>query len=98
MWDEIGLLTVSVIMLVTGLSWQMKSPTVLGGTALVLYLMILVGSIAYRPQVAIGVYMMGGAAVLFGTGVVASIYRDRLLEIPDRIANREGVFRIMNWR
>ena len=98
LWDEIGLLTVSVIMLVTGLSWQMKSPTVLGGTALSLYLMILVGSIAYRPQVEIGVYMMGGAAVLFGTGVVASIYRDRLLELPDRIANREGVFRIIDWR
>lgn len=98
LWDELALLTVSVFMLVTGLSWQMKSPTLLGGTALVLYLVILVGSIAYRPQVEIGVYMMGGAALLFGIGVLASVYRDRLLELPDRIAKREGVFRVISWR
>lgn len=98
MGDEIALLTISVVMLATGLIGQMKAPTLLGGSALVLYLMILIGSIVHRPQVAIGVYMMGGAALLFGAGVLASIYRDRLLEIPDRIANRQGIFRVMNWR
>jgi hypothetical protein len=98
MWDEIALLTISVMMLAAGLIGQMKAPTLLGGTALVLYLMILVGSIVHRPQVAIGVYMMGGAALLFAAGVLASIYRDRLLELPDRIARREGIFRVINWR
>ena len=98
LWDEIALLTVSVLMLVIGLVGQMKSPTLIGGTALSVYLMILVGSIAYRPQVEIGVYMMVGAGLIFGAGVLASVYRDRLLELPDRIANREGIFRIMNWR
>jgi hypothetical protein len=98
MWDEIALLTISVLMLAAGLVAQMKAPTLLGGAALVLYLMILIGSIVHRPQVAIGVYMMAGAALLFAAGVLASIYRDRLLELPERIARREGIFRVINWR
>ncbi len=70
MWDEIALLTISVLMLASGLIGQMKAPTLLGGSALVLYLMILIGSIVHRPQVAIGVYMMAGAALMFGAGVL----------------------------
>jgi hypothetical protein len=31
-------------------------------------------------------------------GVALSIYRDRLLALPDQIVNREGFFRIIDWR
>jgi hypothetical protein len=96
--DEIGLLSVTILMSVTGASWQIKSTTLCGGTALVLYLIVLIGSLAYHPQVEIGVYLAVGGAVVFGVGVALSIYRDRLLELPDRAAKREGVFRILNWR
>jgi hypothetical protein len=96
--DEIGLLTVTILLSVTGVAWQVKATTVLGGGALVLYLAVLVCSLAYHPQVAIGVYLAVGGAVVFGLGVALSIYRDKLLELPEAISKREGVFRILNWR
>jgi hypothetical protein len=97
-FDEMALLTVTILMLVTGLSWKIKATTLWGGAALTLYLIVLVASLAYRPQVAIGVYMAVGGAIVFAAGIVLSIYRDKLLEIPDRVAKRTGVFRILNWR
>ena len=96
--DEMALLTVTITMLVTGLSWKIKATTLWGGTALTLYLIVLIASLAYRPQVAIGVYMAVGGAIVFAIGIVLSIYRDKLLEIPEQVANRQGIFRILNWR
>jgi hypothetical protein len=97
-YDEIALLTLTIPMLVTGLSWKIKATTLWGGSALTIYLIVLVVSLAYRPEVAIGVYLAAGGAIVFAIGIVLSIYRDKLLEIPDHVANRTGVFRILNWR
>ena len=96
--DELALLTVSIVMLVTGYSWQVKSTTLIGGAVTTMYLLLLVTSLAYFPQVAIGVYLAVGGAALFGIGLALSIYREQLLQLPERIANREGVFRVMSWR
>ena len=40
---------------------------------------------------------IGGGAI-FGSGLVLAFYRDRLLALPDRIKQREGLFRVLNWR
>ena len=92
------MLTLTIPMLVTGLSWKIKATTLWGGSALTIYLIVLVVSLTYRPEVAIGVYLAAGSAIVFAIGIVLSIYRDKLLEIPDQVANRTGVFRILNWR
>ena len=68
------------------------------GGALVIYLAVLVCSLAYHPQVAIGVYLAAGGAIVFAIGVALSVYREKLLQLPERAARREGVFRILNWR
>jgi hypothetical protein len=96
--DEFALLTVTILMAVTGVAWQIKATTICGGGALVFYLIVLVASLAYHPQVAVGVYLAVGGAVLFAIGVALSIYRDKLLQLPDLVAQRKGVFRILNWR
>jgi hypothetical protein len=96
--DEMGLLTVTVAMLVTGYCWQVKSTTLLGGAGLTLYLILLIASVAYQPQVAVGVYLAVGGALLFSTGVVLSIYRDKLLALPARFASHQGIFSIIDWR
>lgn len=98
LWDELALLTVSTAMLVTGCGWRIKSTTILGGSALLAYLVILVASVAYRPEVAVGVYLLVGGAVIFAVGVLLSIYRERLMQLPDLIARRDGIFRIIGWR
>jgi hypothetical protein len=98
LWNELLLLTVTIAMAVTGAAWQIKWTTLWGGGALVLYLIVLVCSLAYTPQVEIGVYLAVGGAAVFAAGIALSVYRERLLELPERMANREGVFRILNWR
>ena len=85
-------------MIITGLSWKIKATTLWGGSALSLYLIVLIASVVYQPQVAIGIYIAVGGAIVFAIGVVLSIYREKLMEIPDQVANRAGVFRILNWR
>ena len=36
--------------------------------------------------------------LLFATGLFLSVYRDRLLALPDQIKRREGIFKILSWR
>jgi len=85
-------------MLVTGYSWQIKSTTFFGGISLTSYLIIVVVSLGWQQQVAAGVYLAVGGAVLFGLGIALSVYREKLLKLPQRIAEREGVFRVLDWR
>lgn len=96
--DELGLLVVSVLLLVTGYAWQLKSPAVIGGGTLGAYLLVVIGTLAYFPDVAIGVYLAVGGGLLFGVGLVLSIFRDRLAALPQKISNREGVFQVLSWR
>jgi hypothetical protein len=98
LWNEIALLTVTIVMLVTGLSWQIKASTLWGGVALVTYLVVLIVSLAYHPNTPVGVYLAVGGATVFALGIALSMYRERLMTLPDRVAKREGVFRILNWR
>jgi len=97
-YQEIALLTVTILMTVTGMAWQIRATTLLGGLALAIYLVVLVASLAYHPQVAVGVYLAVGGAIVFALGIALSIYREKLLELPDQIAKRQGIFRILNWR
>lgn len=96
--DELALLTVTILMLVSGCGWRIKSTTLTGGAHLGLYLVLLIGSLAYRPEVEIGVYLLAGGGLVFAAGVVLSIYRDRLLALPEKIAKREGLFQVIDWR
>ncbi len=96
--DELALVTVSILMLWTGVVWQLKAPTIIGGLVATVYLVVLVSSLAIFPEATVGVYLAVGGCLLFALGVSLSVYRDRLVELPTRIANRQGVFQIMNWR
>lgn len=96
--EELAIVILTIMMLVTGFSWKVKSTTLVGGGALFLYLLIIIGQLAYQPQVATGVYLAIGGGLVFLMGVCLSMYRDVLLQLPDRIARREGVFQIIGWR
>jgi hypothetical protein len=41
---------------------------------------------------------MIGGGLFFGIGLLLSVYRDRLLTLPERFKRREGVFRVLSWR
>ena len=98
MHDEMALTIFAVLMLVTGYAWQLKSPTIVGGGGLAVYLITLVGMLAYFPNVAMGGYLAAGGAGLFAAGVLLSVFRERLTELPRKISEREGWFQVLNWR
>ena len=98
--DEVGLITATVLLLVTGCSWQIKSTTFFGGSTLFLYLAIVLVALARQPELQLkgGVYLTIAGAVVFAIGIALSVYREKLLQLPDQVAKREGLFRILNWR
>ena len=97
-WDEIAIIVASLLLLTTGLGWQVKSTTLTGGGTLAAYLLMVIGVLAYRPNLAAGAYLAIGGALLFIVGILLSIYRERLMKLPESIANREGMFQILDWR
>jgi hypothetical protein len=96
--SELLIVTVSGLLLAAGLGWKTKATTFFGGGTLAIYLVVLLASIFYRPQVAVGAYLAIGGAVMFVVALLLSIYREKLLALPDRIAARQGVFQVIDWR
>jgi hypothetical protein len=97
--NEVGLLAVGVLLLATGFMFQIRSTTLTGAALTVLYLAALVLFIRVPDILSnAAVAMLIGGGVLFGIGLLLSIYRDRLLALPDKIKRREGVFRVLSWR
>jgi hypothetical protein len=97
-FEELMLIAVTLFMLVTGYSWHIKSTTFFGGLGLVLYLILVVISLGRQAQVATGVYLAVGGGLVFACGIALSVFREKLLSLPDEIAHRKGVFSMLNWR
>ncbi len=98
--DELALVFGSVALLGSGVLCRLKTTTLFGAVTLALYvLMVLIYMHRFlREQVLIGIYLTLGGVLLFGTGLALSVYRDRLLALPDKIKRREGLFRVFGWR
>ena len=96
--DELLLFIATVLLLVTGYGWQVKSTTFLGGTGLVIHLVMILISPSWREQGVVGIYLAVGGVLLFACGIALSVYRDKLLLLPEQIAKREGIFRVLSWR
>jgi hypothetical protein len=98
--DDLGLIMAGVVLFGTGILCRIKAPTLIGSVGMVLYLMVIVIDLHrhLEEQWIIGIYLTLGGVVLVGTALFLSIYRDRLLALPDKIRRREGVFRIFDWR
>jgi hypothetical protein len=97
--DELGLLAAGVLMLGTGFMLQLRSTTLVGAFLLVLYVLTLPMLIHHLDQLATSALLLAvGGAVVFGLGLLLSVYRDRLLTLPEKIKRREGIFRVLTWR
>jgi hypothetical protein len=96
--DEFGLATISTLMFVTGFICRLRATTLVGGSLLAVHLAMLLIFAGMRAQLAVGVYLSIGGGAIFAVGVLLSIYRDRLLALPQRIKHHEGVFSVLAWR
>lgn len=97
--NEVGMLAAGLLLLATGYVFQIRSTTLTGAVLSVLYLMTLVLYLRLPEKLqTTAVYLMIGGGLFFGTGLLLSLYRDRLLTLPDRIRRREGIYRVLSWR
>jgi hypothetical protein len=69
-----------------------------GAVLLGVYVVTLPIYLPWSQMSTAAIFMMVGGGVIFGAGIVLSVYRDALLALPDRIKRREGVFRVLSWR
>jgi hypothetical protein len=97
-YNEFGFLLAGVLLLTTGFLFQLKSTTIIGAFLTVLYLMTLLIRINWDRVDTVAVVLTAGGGGLFLLGLVLSVFRERLLTMPERIHRREGVFRVLNWR
>jgi hypothetical protein len=45
-----------------------------------------------------GVCLAVGGGLVFASGIALSVFREKLLALPDQIAHRKGVVSMLNWR
>ena len=89
--NELALFGVSLLMVLTGFSWRVKSTTFFGGgQTLVLYLIMIVVALGWSAKKTVGVYLAIGGIAVFAAGIGLSVYREKLLQLPERIAKRKG--------
>jgi hypothetical protein len=97
--NEVGMLIAGILLLASGFVLRLRSTTLTGASLMVIYLVTLILYINMLENVrTAAIWMCIGGGVIFGTGVLLSVYRDRLLTIPDRLKRREGVFQVLYWR
>ncbi len=97
-WNEFGFLFISVALLATGILFQLKSTTMVGSAMTALYFITLLLFIPWGRLNAVALAITIGGGTIFGFGLILAFFRDRLLALPERIKQREGVFRVFNWR
>jgi hypothetical protein len=97
--NELGMLIAGIVLLATGFMFQLRSTTLTGATLLAIYLvtMLLYINMLEDVQTA-AIWMTIGGGAIFCTGLLLSVYRDRLLTLPEQVKRREGVFRVLGWR
>jgi hypothetical protein len=97
--NEVGMLVVGLLLLGTGCVLRVKFTTLAGAvmTGLWLLSLVLYARLPERLQTT-AIYLMIGGGAFFGTGLLLSVYRDRLLTLPERFRRRAGVFRVLTWR
>lgn len=96
--NEAGFLFVSILLLGSGLVFQLKSTTLVGSLSTALYFITLAMFIPFGRLNTVATLITVGGGVIFGTGLILAFFRDRLLALPARIKNREGIFKVLNWR
>ena len=99
MLHDVGALAIGLLLLGSGLLCRIRWSTLVGGCTLVIYVVSLLGLIGLPEQLqSTAVYMMVGGGVFFGIALLLSVYRDRLLALPEKVREGEGVFQVLKWR
>ena len=98
-FHEVGALAIGLALVSTGALCRLRATTLGGAGLLATYLLSLVTLIQVPEKLqTTAVYLMVGGGVCFGGALLLSIYRDRLLALPRKVREGEGVFAVLKWR
>lgn len=96
---EVAVLVSLSMLLVAGIMCRIRSTTIVGALGMMVYVASLLTMIPLPEKLqSISFVMMAGGGVFFTTAVLLSVYRDRIIAIPDRFRNGDGVFQVLKWR
>jgi len=97
--DELGMLAAAVLLLASGFVLRLRWTALTGAAMMTVYLvtLLLYINMLQSAQKA-AIWMTIGGGTIFATGILLSIYRDRLLMLPEQVKRREGIFRVLSWR
>ncbi len=99
LFHEIAAIAGGLVMLGLGIVCRIRSTSISGGILLTTFLVSLITLIRLPSQLHnASVVMMVGGGVFLGTAILMSIYRDRLVAIPQQVRDGEGVFQVLKWR
>lgn len=98
--EELGVLALGLALLASGSVLRIKSTTLAGAAMVAVFVLTLplyARGMLKEVQTA-ALLLAAGGGLVFGTGLVLAVFRDRLLTLPNRVRNREGVFAVLGWR
>lgn len=99
LFNELGALAVGLILIVIGIACRVRSTTLGGAATLIVYFATLLCFVRLPESLQrTAVYVMIGGALVFACGLVLSICRDRILALPERFREKEGLFGVLKWR
>ncbi|MEE8308419.1 MAG: hypothetical protein V3R81_14220 [Gammaproteobacteria bacterium] len=96
--DEVALFFIAAAITTLGFFLRIKSATVIGGAILIGHVGVLVFTMRFWDLVPVGAYLMLGGIAIFGSALILSVKRDRIVEIPRRYRERQGFFKVLAWR
>jgi hypothetical protein len=98
-FNELGMLVAGIVLLTTGIAFRLRATTITGAALQAIYLLTLPLFINALENVqTAAIWLTIGGATIFVAGILLSVYRDRLLALPEKASRREGVFKVLNWR
>ncbi len=96
---EIGVLLTGLVLFGIGSLLQTRATTLVGGGTLALYVASLLFLVPWPDQLqSTSVLMMLFGGLFFGLAILLSIYRDRLSQLPEKIKQGQGMYRVFKWR
>lgn len=96
--NELGFLAISLALLSSGVVLRLKSTTLCGAVLTFFYFVTLLILLPWSRLNTVAVAIIAAGSLLFGSALLLSWYRERLLALPEQIKGRSGVFKVLNWR
>ncbi|MFO0527740.1 MAG: hypothetical protein ACK52A_06535 [Planctomycetota bacterium] len=96
---ELGVLLAGLSMFGIGSLLQTRATTLVGGTTLLLYVSSLLFLVPWPDQLqSTSVLMMILGGLFFLVAILLSAYRERLVQIPEKMKTGEGIYQVLKWR